>query len=192
MKEKLSTMIYKEIRKDILDGAYSTRDFLSESQMAKKYGVSKAPVKEALHALADQGYLVGYPRRGYMVNLYTEEEIDKIQEIRRVLEALCVRHAIASASDEEIESLRFYRNGGEKELDPRETVNFRFHIGLARLSKNEFLAETLTPLVSRASMSKIDLIADTEHFDKILDAMLARDEKKAIFYLEEDIRYLKK
>lgn len=110
MEEKLSHKIYVEIRNGILDGEYSARDFLSEAQIAKKYGVSKAPVKEALHILADQGYLISYPRRGYMINTYSDEELDKIQEIRKTLEALCVRLAISKASDEELEALRFYRD----------------------------------------------------------------------------------
>lgn len=192
MEEKLSTKIYIELRKDIIDHVYSARDFLSEAQIAKKYGVSKAPVKEALHILADQGYLVSYPRRGYMINVYSEEEIDMIQEIRRNLEPLCVRRIIALASDEEIESLRFYKDPASHKLDPRETVNFRFHIGLAKLSRNAFLEETLAPLVSKACMSRINAEADTEHFDKILDAILERNEEKALRYLEEDIQYLTK
>ena len=182
MEEKLSDKIYAEIRNGIIDGEYSARDFLSEAQVAKKYGVSKAPVKEALHILADQGYLISYPRRGYMINTYSDEELDKIQEIRKTLEALCVRLAIAKASDEELEELRFYRDGETRALDPRETVNFKFHIGLARLSGNEFLVDTLIPLVIKASMNKINCEADIDNFDKIIDAMLARDEAKALQY----------
>ncbi|MFR8519336.1 MAG: GntR family transcriptional regulator [Emergencia timonensis] len=192
MEEKLSDKIYAEIRNGIIDGEYSARDFLSEAQVAKKYGVSKAPVKEALHILADQGYLISYPRRGYMINTYSDEELDKIQEIRKTLEALCVRLAIAKASDEDLEELRFYRDGETRALDPRETVNFKFHIGLARLSGNEFLVDTLIPLVIKASMNKINCEADIDNFDKIIDAMLARDEAKALQYLDEDIRYLKR
>ena len=40
MEEKLSDKIYAEIRNGIIDGEYSARDFLSEAQVAKKYGVS--------------------------------------------------------------------------------------------------------------------------------------------------------
>ncbi|WP_419025096.1 GntR family transcriptional regulator [Emergencia sp.] len=192
MEEKLSHKIYAEIRNGIIDGEYSARDFLSEGQIAKKYGVSKAPVKEALHILADQGYLISYPRRGYMINTYSDEELDKIQEIRKTLEGLCVRLAITNASDEELETLRFYRYGETRALDPRETVNFKFHIGLARLSGNEFLVDTLIPLVIKASMNKIKCDPDIDNFDKIIDAMQARDEEKALQYLDEDIRYLKR
>lgn len=192
MEEKLSSKIYTEIRKDILEGRYQPRDFLSEAQIAAKYGVSKAPVKEALHILADQGYLVSYPRRGYMINTYSDYEIDDIQEIRKTLEALCVRLAIRYASDQDIEALRFYKNADDNNLDPRETINSRFHVGLARISGNPFLPETLQPLVNKASMSQIRGASDTDNFDKILDAMLERNEEEALYWLDKDIRYLRR
>lgn len=187
MEEKLSTKIVNEIRMDIIHGKYHPRELLSESDMAKKYGVSKAPVKEAMHTLCDQGYLISYPRRGYMLNFYTDAEINEMQEIRRSLEGVCVKLAIQKASDKEIEALRNFENSGIKELDPRETVNTKFHLGLAELSGNSFMPEVLKPLVSRIGMSRIDYEADTEHFVKIIDAMLERNEEKALQYLYEDI-----
>lgn len=189
MKEKISDRIYTEIRKEIIDGVYSARDFISEQQIADRYGVSKAPVKEALHVLADQGFLVGFPRRGYMVNTYSDEEINKIQEVRRALETLCIKKVIKEASDEDIRTLRVYRDD-RYEMNPRATINYSFHIGLARLTGNEFLVESLSPLVSKASMTHIKSDPDVENFEKIVDALLERDEKKAISLLEDDIRYL--
>ncbi|MBQ6622361.1 MAG: GntR family transcriptional regulator [Mogibacterium sp.] len=192
MDEKLSTRVYEAVRKEILEGVYSARDFISEAQIAKKFGVSKAPVKEALHTLADQGYLVSYPRRGYMVNVFSDEEIDKIQEIRKVLEALCVRNAMKYASKAEIESLRNELPETGSAVDPRETVNYRFHIGLAKLSGNEYLVETLDPLVMKASLSGIKRDADVKGFLQILDAMLDGDEALALQLLDQDIRYLRR
>lgn len=187
MEEKLSTKIINEIRMDIIHGKYQPRELLSESDMAKKYGVSKAPVKEAMHTLCDQGYLISYPRRGYMINIYTEKEINDMQEIRRSLEGVCVRLAIQRASDQEIEALRNFEDNGIRELDPRETINTKFHLGLAELSGNSFMPEVLKPFLSRIGMSRINFEADTEHFEKIIDAMLERDEEKAVRCLYEDI-----
>ncbi len=190
MKSKISDTIYDAILRDIVTGVYSPRDFISEAQIAAQYGVSKAPVKEAMHILASEGFLVSYPKRGYMINVYTTEEINKIQEIRQVLETLAVRKAIASASEEELNALRFYREKEELQYRPGETVNTRFHMGLAKLADNSFLVETLYPLLIKASTYNITSKADTQNFDRIVDAMLARDEKLAVRYLLEDIRFL--
>lgn len=190
MKEKLSDIIYNAILKDIVTGVYTSRDFISEAQIAAKYGVSKAPVKEAMHILASEGFLVSYPKRGYMINVYTVEEINKIQEVRRVLEELAVRKAIALASDEELSALRFYRKENELQYRPGETINTKFHMGIAKLAGNSFLEETLYPLLLKASVYNITGKPDVENFDHIVDAMLARDADQAIKCLIDDICFM--
>lgn len=190
MDSKFSEKVHDEILKDIVNGVYTARDFISEAQMAAKYGVSKAPVKEAMHILANEGFLVSYPKRGYMINTYTAEEINKIQDIRRVLESLALRNVIAKASDEEIRSLKFYNQTEKLQYSPKETVNTRFHMGLARLSGNEFIEETLHPLLIKASLYNIKGEPDTTNFDHIVDAILERNVDKAIDCLVEDIRYV--
>ena len=187
MKEKISDIIYDAILKDIVSGVYTPRDFISEAQIAAKYGVSKAPVKEAMHILASEGFLVSYPKRGYMINIYTGEEMNKIQEVRRVLEELAVRKAIASATDEELNALRFYHEESELQYRPGETVNTKFHMGIARLAHNDFLEEALYPLLIKASVYNITGKPDTENFDRIVDAMLSSDAESAVQRLIEDI-----
>ncbi|MGI6255035.1 MAG: GntR family transcriptional regulator [Acutalibacter sp.] len=187
MKEKISDTIYDAILKNIVTGVYTPRDFISEAQIAAQYGVSKAPVKEAMHILASEGFLVSYPKRGYMINVYTTEEMNKIQEVRRVLEALAVRKAIVSATDDELKALRFYREKKELQYRPGETVNTKFHMGIAKLAGNNFLEEALYPLLIKASVYNITGEPDAENFDHIVDAMLARDTELAVQCLIEDI-----
>lgn len=190
MEEKISDRIYCELRKDIIDGKYQPREFISESQIAKLYDVSKAPVKEAMHNLVEQGYLIGYPRKGYMVNSYSNDEINQIQEIRRNLESMCVSLAIKNASNEEIEKIRDYINGDKNNMDPRDTINSHFHLNLARLSGNKFMEEVLRNLVHRASMARIKDDPDVANFNHIIDAMLDRNEEEALKWLIIDIRML--
>ena len=46
MKSKMSDTIYDAILRDIVTGVYSPRDFIREAQIAVRYGVSRASVKE--------------------------------------------------------------------------------------------------------------------------------------------------
>ena len=108
MAEKLSEKIYRSIKADIDSGVIDGRSFLSEAQLAKQFGVSKAPVRDALHLLCSQGYLISYPRKGYMLNMYSADELNQIQVIRRQVEKLCVKLVIEHASDEEILSLKAF------------------------------------------------------------------------------------
>lgn len=109
--------------------------------MAEKYQVSKAPVRDALHLLVKQGYLVSYPRKGYMVNRFSIDEINQIQMIRRQIEHLSVELVIKNATDEQIQSLYAYTDKKNQEEG-----NSEFHLALAGISGNKFLPETLQEL----------------------------------------------
>jgi len=144
----------------------------SEAQLAKQFGVSKAPVRDALHLLCSQGYLISYPRKGYMINMYSAQEINQVQVIRRQLEKLCVELAIENATDEEILSL---------EADLIDAF-IEKHKG----SKNAILQD----LLYKASMAAIKSSSNLEKHEHIVDALLERNLEKAQQYLEEDIMLL--
>ncbi len=167
MAEKLSTKVYEGIRKDIISGAIGPKTFLNEGEVGAKFGVSRAPVRDA----------------------YTHEELNKMQEIRVQLEKLSIRLAIKNATDEEIESLRMFTKEQYHGLEPEQSNNFRFHMRLAELGKNEFLAMQLKDLVNKSSMADISNESDLKKHEAIIDALAERDEEKACRKLVEDINF---
>lgn len=190
MAERLSEKIYKQIKQDIDTGKIDAREFLSESQLAKAFGVSKAPVRDALHLLCNQGYLISYPRKGYMVNVFSNEEINQVQIIRRQIEKLCAQLVIEKATDEEILTLKEFTKSQRATDDPMMTNNTLFHTRMAELSGNKFLPEILRNLLYKVSQAQIKSISDLEKHDHIIEALLARDLSKAEQCLEEDILFL--
>lgn len=190
MAERLSEKIYKSIKADIDSGVIDGRTFLSESQLAKEYGTSKAPVRDALHLLCSQGYLISYPRKGYMINMFSVDEINQIQVIRRQLEKLCVRLVIENASDDEIQSLFEFTREQLATNDPMMTNNTQFHIHLAEMTGNKYLPDILRNLLYKASQAAIKRQSDLEKHNRIIEALLARDPEKAEQCIEEDIAFL--
>ena len=188
MAEKLSVQIYNSVKKDIEDGKIDQRTFISEAQIAEKYGVSKAPVRDALHLLSRQGYLVSYHRKGYMVNSFTVEEINQIQAIRKQLEKLSVVLIIDQASDEDIESLRRYTSADS--ADKEERPNQEFHMAMARLSGNQYLPGALDDFLSKITLARKKTSLDAAKHNELIDALLARDKEKALQCLDEDISFL--
>ncbi|MBQ3132271.1 MAG: GntR family transcriptional regulator [Clostridia bacterium] len=187
MEEKLSVKIYDTLRNEIISGKINARTFLSESEVAKRFQVSKAPVRDALHLLNSQGYLTSYPRKGYLVNVYTEKDLQQIQQIRKHLEKLCIELAIKNASDEEILSLKEYAISEEQWEDPLKTNNTRFHMQLAVIGKNEYLPGVLIELLSKVSLIAINKTTDTRKHQAIIDALLHRDYDEAVACLEADM-----
>lgn len=189
MAERLSEKIYQGIKADIDSGVIDGRDFLSESQLAKDYGTSKAPVRDALHLLCSQGYLISYPRKGYMVNVFSMDEVNQVQIIRRQLEKLCARLVIENADDEAIRTLYAYIEEQPETLDPMATSNTQFHIQLAELTGNKFLPEILKNLLYKISQAAIRRRSDPDKHRSIIEALLARDAARAEECLEEDILF---
>ena len=190
MAEKLSTKVYNAIRSDIISGVIEPKTFLNEGEVGAKFGVSRAPVRDALHLLCEQGYLISYPRKGYMVNTYTVEELNKMKLIRLQLEKLSIKLAIENASDEEILSLREFTREQYRQMIPEQSNNSRFHMRLAEIGKNEFLVLQLRDLVNKSSLASIAKDSDLEKHDAIIDALLERDEEKACRCLENDIVFI--
>ena len=82
----------RQLREEILSGQLVPGERLIEEQIRLRFSISRAPLREALRSLAQQGLVEHLPRRGMRVTDLTTVEVDQLFGIRRVLE----RHAIES------------------------------------------------------------------------------------------------
>src|SRR6185295_16623998 len=80
----------------ILGGHYRAGDRLVELQLAREFGSSQAPVREALRALEKAGLVTIRPRRGSFVNDYHARTQRELYYVRGALEEAAVRLAVAS------------------------------------------------------------------------------------------------
>ena len=187
MNNRLSDKIADELRVAIVSGKIKDNTFLVEGEIAAQYGVSKAPVKAALALLTQEGYLTSFPRKGYMVSPISVEEYNHIRELRAHIERLSVILAIQRASDEEIKSLRDYTGSKPGEHNPFQTNNTKFHLRLAKLSRNPYIGETLLNLLGQTSRYAIQTNVDDSFHEDIVVAMLERDTNKALDILDKDL-----
>ncbi len=75
------------LRDAIIGGRFKPGDRLNESRLAREYSVSRIPIREALQVLCEQGLLMSSPRRGMFVNDLSEEDCQRINSLRIILEA---------------------------------------------------------------------------------------------------------
>jgi len=80
----------RQLREEILAGQLVPGERLIEEQIRLRFSISRAPLREALRSLAQQGLVEHLPRRGMRVTDLTTADVDQLFGIRRVLE----RHAI--------------------------------------------------------------------------------------------------
>lgn len=97
---------YRSIREWILDGTLEAGQDLRESDLGARIGVSRTPVRSALSRLEAEGLVIYERYRRYTVAALTLQDIDKIFELRVVLEGLAARRAATRIGAEDLAELR--------------------------------------------------------------------------------------
>ena len=66
-----------------------------EAQLSRQLGVSRAPVREALRSLENEGLIVSVPWRGSFVAPLTERGVTELQTFRRLIEVFAAEQVLA-------------------------------------------------------------------------------------------------
>ncbi len=142
----LRQAVYEALVDLIVGGTLPPGQHLVEADLAKQLGVSRQPVREALHRLEAEGWVDLRPSQGAFVHIPTEDEVDHLLDVRGLLEAEAARLAARAASPEALARLRGLLAEGAKALaadDPDRVVaaNNALHAEMTALSGNAVLAE---------------------------------------------------
>ena len=95
----LSDQVKGRLLQAILDGRYPPGARIVETRVAREFGTSQAPVREALRDLAILGFVEMKPHKGARVRNPTREELTQAIEVRAELEALGGRLAAARRTE---------------------------------------------------------------------------------------------
>ncbi len=104
-RERLEDQIAGALREAIISGTLSPGKRLVEEELADQFGVSRAPLREALKELAAAGLVINIPHRGTFVVELTERDIWEIYTLRLALESIAVELLVGSVTPEQVESL---------------------------------------------------------------------------------------
>ena len=112
---------------------------------------TRNPVREALQALAGEGFIELEPRRGARVAVVSQSRAGELFEVREVLEGLVASLAATRRTDVEVAAMRAVVDDGREaaergNLAALPALNTRFHPLLAPTARNEMLAETIEHL----------------------------------------------
>jgi DNA-binding GntR family transcriptional regulator len=98
----LPEIVYRELRKAILDGMFSPGQMLRQDDVATRLGVSRSPLREALPRLEAEGIVVLHPRRGYAVATLDPKEIAEVFDLRSLVEEELARRSILRRTEADI------------------------------------------------------------------------------------------
>jgi len=163
---------------------------LVETELARLLGVSRQPVREALHRLEAEGWVDLRPAQGAFVHVPTDQEVDELLDVRALLEAETGRLAAGRATPEAVARLREICGEGHAaaetdDLSRAVAANNAFHAEVAAIAGNSVLAD-LAGIVGRRVRWYYRLVAPArshgswaEHAE-LMDAIVTGDEERAV------------
>jgi DNA-binding GntR family transcriptional regulator len=201
--QSLTRTMYREQIKEvllerILNGAYEPGERIVETRVAREFGVSQGPVREALRELESLRLVVSEPFVGVRVRAVTLQELGEIYPVRSALEEVAARTAAlrlageVGALDAELEAMRRIAATGDVHAFMLHDV--LFHRLIVEGSGNRTLFELWTSLhVEARTMITYtrygDLAAIAESHVPILEALRACDAEGASATLREHFEY---
>jgi DNA-binding GntR family transcriptional regulator len=147
----LSDGAYETLRKSILDGTFPPGYQLVESQLARKFNVSQAPMRDALRRLNHEGLVTTIPHRGSFVTEVSEQDAAQAREVRNALEELAARTVTGKLDDDHSKSLAAAVEGMRAAARERDIATFRrhdvaFHRTVIEASGNVYLQRMWTQI----------------------------------------------
>lgn len=122
---------FESLRDRIIHGRYSPGQRLPTAKLAADLGISRTPVREALLMLESEGLVTGVHHQGFRVRELTREKIEKLYDLRAMLEAFAAAKAAERAAEIPAQEVDFLR----KTIDQHDHL-----IGLRRIHAPDNIA----------------------------------------------------
>lgn len=198
-KENLGSQVFEQIKGMILRGEIHPGRRMIESEIALSMGISRTPVREAVHKLEIEGFLTPLPKGGYVVRGLTISDIEDTFDIRSILESFAgylaaIRHAEDELIALEVKIDEFQRYLDRGDLRRLAMVNTEFHETLYGLSRSPRLIKMIHGLRDEIYfLRKIILnseemarLSNRDHRE-IIEAIKQREAEKVERQLREHI-----
>lgn len=195
---------YRRILEIVLKGDFEDGQCLNEQRLAESFGMSRAPVREALQTLCSERILQNVPRLGYRVVPISVRETLEAIDVRLLLEIESARLASRNRSEAALARLDSIIAQEKKISEDEDDIHSWImqgdlvHRSIAELSRNTVLTQTIVSLIDLLRRASIQLILEGKekptgiHYHlKILEAVRRGDEKEAEELLRKDLYILK-
>jgi len=198
----LKTKVYNTIRDRILRCELEPKDLIVENDLIKQLGVSRTPIREALHKLENENLINVFPKRGTFVSGISVKDVINIYDLRIILEPYAATLAIDRIDEKNLK--KYYQIWVEEvpKISDEEHIRYdrKFHGMIAESSGNSFLSSFLYTLYDNVSRVRYLLIKRktrtrmtnirTEH-KYIIECLMNKDKKHIANAMEEHLKKAK-
>lgn len=187
----LRDVVFNTLRRAILLGELKPGERLMEIHLADRLGVSRTPIREAIHKLEQEGLVTTVPRRGAEVAQITEKSMNDVLEVRRALDALCAELACDRITEEELASLKLACENFGDAVKTRDVKNIAqadvaLHDIIVKATGNQRLIQLVNNLSEQMYRYRFEYIKDTSQHETLVEehtiiyqSILNRDKRTA-------------
>ncbi len=196
-RKRLVDLAHAAIREGIVAGDFSMGERLVETQLARDLEMSRAPIREALRRLVQEGLVEDQPHRGALVATMTAGDVTDLYNVRLGVEMIGLRLFIRHRASTQplwqaIDDME--RAAKRNHMAGVVTAEFEFHRRIAMGAENELLVSIFGDLEGRLMMA---LALDDASFEQlndvpaehipIVDAIDSGEERAAVASFEEHL-----
>jgi DNA-binding GntR family transcriptional regulator len=138
--KSLSELAHRALAEAIIAGVLAPGSRIAEAQLARSFGISRAPLREAVRRLEENGLVQRRPHASLHVAALSSQQMIEMFVMREALEGIAARLAAARATEAEIDELRRIVEEQVRDvtLTPMESGDrdWRFHAAVTRISGN--------------------------------------------------------
>jgi DNA-binding GntR family transcriptional regulator len=185
--------VAEQLRQRIFSNELAPGSWIDELKLAKEYGISRTPLREALKVLAAEGLVTMKVRRGAYVTEVSERDLAEVYHVLALLESDAAGLVATHASDDELAELQALHaqleaatSAGPSGRVPFFQVNERFHMRLLEIARNRWSRQLSTDLRKvmklnrHHSLLKSGRIQESlQEHRQLMQALAARDARAA-------------
>jgi len=119
----ISEHVYADLKKGILAGDLQPGTRLIVTEIAGRFQISQAPVREALERLKQEGLITGIPNKGSVVSSISAKEIRDIFVLREIIEGFAVRQSMPLLTEEDYSHLNVIISNMDKATKQNEILS---------------------------------------------------------------------
>lgn len=198
VKSNLAQVAYEAIKRDIFEFRLLPGQRFSETVLANELGMSRTPLREALHKLEREGYLGVASHSGWYVNPFDFEMFDHLYDVRMVLEQAALTRLCSLEDLSALDDLKaIWLTPKEKRLtDSTEVAQLdeEFHARLVSAAGNPEMVKLYDGVIQRIRIiRRLDFTQGErvettyEEHARILRAVLRRRSEQAGLLLKAHI-----
>lgn len=169
----LRDVVFQTLRRAILTGDLKPGERLMEIHLADELGVSRTPIREAIHKLELEGLVTMLPRRGAMVAEISEKGLKDVLEVRRALDTFCAELASERIEADEKVMLKEACTAFEEAVKTHDATiiakaDVTFHDIIIKATDNERMVMMINNLAEQMYRYRFEYIKDESQHERLI------------------------